>query len=50
MAFGFMLGAVFFGNYKKVRTRFRSEQKGFLKTENIGPGISCGGCTGDCKH
>lgn len=45
-----MLTAVFFGDYKKVRTRYKIEKRGFDPIYETGKSASCAGCSGDCGH
>jgi len=49
-AFAFMLGSVFLGNYKGMRSRFRIEGKGLKKYNPKNDPPSCSGCGGNCLH
>lgn len=47
LAFAFMLAGIFFGDYKRVRTRFNREKQGVAPLKSDGD--SCASCSGDCN-
>jgi hypothetical protein len=49
-AFAIMLAGMFFGDYKKVRTRLKKERSGLTLQKKHTGFSSCAGCTGtDCR-